>query len=193
MTPEAFRKDRYLRATGYNFFVWAAVNLLVTLPLFSALGGRPWPDWLGLVYPIALIATGIFLCVLNDNRVQKMVGDPAPVPVVEAGSIWLPVLLLGILFTVLFVARGPVAFVQPLWLLLVGTGYLQWGNFTIREFRLFGAVLIAAGVVAGFAVRPAEIAAGMPSLRALVVWVVFMSAAWVPFGAYINRKYVHVH
>ena len=37
VTPERFCKDRYLRASGYNFYVWALVNLLVTWPLFAAL------------------------------------------------------------------------------------------------------------------------------------------------------------
>jgi hypothetical protein len=190
VTPEAFRKDRYLRATGYNFYVFAVVNLVVTVPLFAAVNGKPWPDWLALVWPIAAIVAGVVVAGLNDNRVQKMVGEPSPQPAVEAGHLWGPVFLLGLLLTALLVVRGPVAYVQPLWLLLVGAAYMQWGNFTIREFRLFGLVLVIAGTVSGFGIRP-TVLPGLPSRSALMVWVVFMGLLWFPFGAYINRKYVH--
>ncbi|MGH2830669.1 MAG: hypothetical protein ACREQ9_21185, partial [Candidatus Binatia bacterium] len=191
MTPEGFRRDRYLRSTGYNFYVFAAVNLLVTLPLFAALDGKPWPAWLGLLYPVAVLGAGFVAAGLNDNRVGKMCGEPSPEPAVEAGYLWGPVFLLGVLLTALFVVRGPVAYVQPLWLLLVGAAYMQWGNFTIREFQLFGLVLVVAGIVSGFSIRPDEVPPGMPSRSALIVWVIFMGVVWIPFGAYINRKYVH--
>ena len=86
MTANDFRKDKYLRATGYNFYVWAAVNVMVTWPLYSALAGAPWPGWLAVLYPFGLIGAGIFLSVLNDNRVQKMCGDPNPTPMVESSG-----------------------------------------------------------------------------------------------------------
>src|SRR5687768_1509662 len=76
MTPEDFRKDRFLRATGYNFYVWAVVNAVVTLPLFGALAGRPWPAWAAIGYPIALVVGGLVVCGLNDARVGKLCGDP---------------------------------------------------------------------------------------------------------------------
>lgn len=192
MTPDSFRKDKYLRATGYNFYVWAAVNLLVTAPLYAALAGRPWPPWLAAPFPLVMIGIGVFLCVLNDNRVQKMCGEASPEPVVEAAHLWVPIFLLGIFWTVIFSVRGPAAYIQPLWLLLVGAGYLLWGNFTVAEFRWLGLALILAGGVSGLLVRPGEIPAGMASDRALLVWVVFMCVLWVPFGAYVNWKYVHL-
>jgi hypothetical protein len=191
MTPEAFRKDKYLRASGYNFYVFAVVNLLVTLPLFAAVNGEPWPDWLAGLFPIAVLVIGFFCATLNDNRVQKIYGEPNSEPAVEAGYIWGPVFLLGILMTALFVSRGPVAYVQPLWLLLVGAAYLQWGNFTIREFQILGLVLLIVGAVSGFAIRPDEVPATLPARSALTLWVVFMGVLWIPFGAYINRRYVH--
>ena len=191
MTADDFRKDKYLRATGYNFYVWAAVNVLVTWPLYSALAGHPWPDWLAGLYPFGMIGMGIFLSVLNDNRVQKMCGDANPTPLVEAGAIWGPIFLIGFLLTVVFAVRGPAAYIQPLWLCLVGAAYLMWGNFGVREFRLFGWTLVIAGGIAGLSIRPADIPPHLASSSALAVWVLFMGALWVPFGAYINRKYVH--
>jgi hypothetical protein len=191
MTTDDFRKDKYLRATGYNFYVWAAVNVLVTWPLYSALGGAPWPDWLAGLYPFGLIGAGIFLSVLNDNRVQKMCGDPNPTPLVEAGAIWGPIFLIGFLLTVVFAVRGPAAYIQPLWLCLVGAAYLMWGNFGVREFRFFGWALAIAGGVAGMSIRPADVSPHLASPSALAVWVVFMGVLWIPFGAYINRKYLH--
>jgi hypothetical protein len=191
MTGDDFRRDKYLRASGYNFYVWALVNVLVTWPLYSALAGSPWPGWLAGLYPCGLIGTGIFLSVLNDNRVQKMCGDPNPTPLIEVGAIWGPIFLIGLLLTVVFAVRGPVAYTQPLWLCLVGAGYLMWGNFGIPEFRLFGWTLAVAGGIAGLLIRPADTPSHLASSSALAVWLVFMGALWVAFGAYINHKYVH--
>ena len=191
VTPLRFRKDRYLRATGYNFYSWAVVNLLVTLPLYAALGGRPWPLWLAVLFPIAAIIAGIFVAVLNDNRVQKMCGEPSAEVVVEAGSVWGPVFLIGVVLTVVFSVRGPVAYVQPLWLLLVGAAYLIWGNFGVAEFRWLGWTLIACGAIAGLSVQPSVESWPFASRSALAIWVCAMGILWFPFGAYINRKYVH--
>ncbi|MGH7820306.1 MAG: hypothetical protein ACREQ9_11065 [Candidatus Binatia bacterium] len=191
MTSEAFCKDKYLRASGYNFYVWAVVNLLVIWPLFDALRGRPWHGLLALLFPIGLIVGGLFLCVLNDNRLEKMCGAANPQPVIEAGAIWGPIFAAGLLFTVVFAVRGPAAYIQPLWLLLIGAAYWIWGGFAVPEFRRLGQVLIVAGAVAGLFIHPAEIDLRLASPAALLIWVVFMSALWIPFGAYINRKYVH--
>ena len=40
MTAEAFRKDKFLRATGYNFYVWAVVNVLIVWYLAARLRRR---------------------------------------------------------------------------------------------------------------------------------------------------------
>ncbi len=190
MTPERFRKDRYLRATGYNFYVWAVVNVLVTWPLFAALAGKPWPAWIAVLYPIVCVAGGIFCGMLNDNRVQKMCGEPDAQPLVHALAFWGPVFLVGTVLTVVFVVRGPVAYVQPVWLLLVGCAYLTWGNFGIRDFQWFGCFLVAAGAVAGLFVSPSAASWALPSTRALAIWVFSMGLVWVPFGIYLNRKYL---
>jgi hypothetical protein len=191
MTADDFRRDKHLRAAGYNCYVWAGVNLLITWPLYSALAGNPWPAWLALLYPLGLVGLGFLLSILNDNRVQKMWGPADPRPLVEAGAIWGPTLLIGCLWTVVFVVRGPAAYIQPLWMFLVGAAYLTWGNFGVREFRLFGWALVSAGAVAGLSVRPTDIPPHLASSSALAVWVVFMGVLWVPFGAYINHKYLH--
>jgi len=191
VTPTEFRRDRYLRATGYNFYSWAVVNALVTWPLYAALGGHPWPLWLAIAFPIAAIVAGVFVAVLNDNRVQKMCGDASPQAVVEAGSFWGPVFLVGLVLTVVLSVRGPVAYVQPVWLLLIGAAYVVWGNFGVAEFRWLGWTLVVAGAVAGLSVEPSAESWPFASRSALAIWLIFMSALWIPFGAYINRKYVH--
>jgi hypothetical protein len=191
VTPEKFRKDRYLRATGYNFYVWAVVNVLITWPLFAALAHDPWPVWLAVLYPLGCILGGIFCAVLNDNRVSKMCGEPDPQPLVEAGGIWGPVFLVGIVFTVVLSLRGPVGYVQPVWLLLVGCAYLTWGNFGVREFQFLGYFLVAAGAVAGWFVRPSAASWMLPSRHALAIWVVCMGLVWIPFGVYLNRRYLY--
>lgn len=191
MTPETFRHDRFLRATGYNFYVWGTVNLLVTWPSWAALLGRPWHPGLALAYVVGLLAVGVFVCVLNDNRVAKMWGPPHEAAVVDAGAFWGPLLLLALLFTVWLSVRGPVAYVQPVWCLLVGAGYLTWGNFGVPQFRWFGRALIAVGVVAACIVDPAP-PPGLASPGALVVWMIFMGVLWFPFGALVNHRYLRL-
>lgn len=190
MTPEAFRKDKYLRAAGYNFYVWAAVNALVTVPLFCALEGAPWPGALAALYPLGLVFLGLYLCVLNDNRVEKMVGPASPETALEAGNLWGPIFLGGIALSIVLTARGRAALVQPLWLILVGGAYWVWGNFSVREFRWLGWALMIAGLSTGVSVELPE-NLDLASRGALQVWLLFMALLWVPFGAYINSKYVH--
>jgi hypothetical protein len=191
VTPEAFRRDRFLRATGYNFYVWGAVNLLVTLPLLASLRGAPWPAWAAGLFPVAVIVAGVFLSGLNDNRVAKLCGEAAEVPIVDAARLWGPLFLLAFVFTAIFIARGPAAYVQPLWMAVIGAGYLAWGSFTVAEFRWLGRLLLAAAVVSGLAIDPGALAPGAPSPFALGVWIVVTGLLWFPFGAYVNRKYVH--
>jgi len=190
MTSEAFRKDKFLRASGYNFYVWAVVNVAILWPLWSALGGHPWSPWAALFYPIGLIVGGSVLCGLNDNRVQKMWGPATEPPVVDAAVFWAPIFMIGLVLTIVLSVRGPVAYVQPVWLLLIGAGYWTWGGFGVPEFRWLGWTLVAAGMLAGLAVRPAVETWLLASSDALLIWVVFMGALWLPFGAYINWKYV---
>jgi hypothetical protein len=190
MTAETFRKDKFLRASGYNFYVWAVVNVLILWPVWAALDGRPWPAWLALFYPIALIAFGIFLAALNDNRVNKMWGPPNDPPVVDAATFWGPIFMIGLVLTIVLTVRGPAAYIQPVWLLLIGAAYWIWGSFGIPEFRWLGWTLVAAGAIAGLAVHPETIPPHLGSRDAMLIWVVFMGALWLPFGAWINRKYV---
>jgi len=190
MTAETFRKDKFLRASGYNFYVWAVVNVLIVWPVWSAVDGRPWPDWLALLYPIGLIACGVFAAVLNDNRVEKMWGPPSAAPVVDAATFWGPIFMIGFVLTVALTVRGPIAYVQPVWLVLIGAAYWTWGNFGIPEFRWLGRALVAAGAVAALGIDPESVPRHLGSRQALLIWVVFMGAVWLPFGAYINRKYV---
>jgi len=190
MTADTFRRDKFLRAAGYNFYVWAVVNVLIVWPVWAAIQGRPWAPLLALVYSIGLIVLGGVLCVLNDNRVEKMWGPPAQAPFVDAAAFWAPIFMIGLVLTIVLTVRGPVAYVQPVWLLLIGAGYWTWGGFGIPEFRRLGQMLVAAGAVAGLGVNPQEIPRDLGSAQALAIWVIFMGALWLPFGAYINRKYV---
>jgi len=190
MTADTFRKDKFLRATGYNFYVWAVVNVLIVWPVWSAVEGRPWAPLLTLFYPIGLIVLGSVICMLNDNRIEKMWGPAATAPFVDAAAFWGPIFMIGLVLTIVLTVRGPAAYIQPVWLMLIGAGYWIWGSFGIPEFRRLGQLLVAAGAVAGLGVHPADIPAHLGSRQALVIWVVFMGALWLPFGAYINRKYV---
>ena len=94
------------------------------------------------------------------------------------------------MLTVVLAVRGPVAYVQPVWLLLIGAAYLVWGNFGVREFRWLGWTLVLAGALAGFSVEPSTPTWHLASRSALTVWVVFMGLLWIPFGAYINWRYL---
>ena len=191
MTADAFRRDRFLRVTGYNFYVWGSVNVLITLPLLAEASGEPWPAWAAGLFPLALIGAGLFLSFLNENRVAKLCGAADDVPVVDAARLWGPLFLLAFGFTAVFSARGGGAYVQPLWMGVLGVGYLVWGSFTVPEFRWLGRLLLGAGVVTGFATDPAALPAGTASPFGIGVWIVVTGVLWFPLGAYVNRKYVH--
>ena len=191
MTTEIFRRDKFLRASGYNLYVWGAANLLVVLPAYAAARGAPWPGWVGLLHTVVCIVGASVACALNDNRVEKLCGPANETPVVDAGRIWLPLLAAGTIWTVIFIARGPVAYVQPLWMAIVGVGYLSWGAFAVPEFRWFGGMLLACSAVSGISVDPIAIQRGAPAVNTLAIWSVAMGLAWFPIGVHLNRKYVY--
>jgi hypothetical protein len=190
MTPEQFRADRFLRSSGYDLWVWATVNAVVTLPAWSELAGRPWPPLAALALVVSLITAGIFVAGLNANRVEKMCG-PATGAVVDAPRLWLPLVLGGFAVSFVLIARGAVAWIQPIWLVLVGLAYVRWGRASIVEYRWLGAALMLAGSAAGLFLYATAMPPGGPSQEALVIWLVFASLVWVPVGAWVNWKYVH--
>lgn len=190
MTAETFRRDKFLRASGYNLCTWGAANLVIVLPAYAAARGTPWAGWAGALHSILCIVGASIVCGLNDNRVQKLCGPAAENPVVDAGRIWLPLFAAGTIWTVIFLARGPVAYVQPLWMAVVGVGYLAWGGFTVPEFRWLGAALLAASTISGLTIDPVALERGAPAANTLAIWCLAMGVAWFPIGIYLNRRYV---
>ena len=191
MEIHEFRQDRHLRATGYNFYSWGVVNVLVTVPLFAALNGAPWKGWVALLYTVGVLTAGIVVAGWNDRYVGKMCGEPAPQPLLEMGNLFLPVIGGGLLLSVMLGAHNENAYVQPLWMIMIGLAYLIWGHFSIPEYKWLGRILMVGGGIAGLMIQPAEVASGLASRRALYVWVPMMGPLWLLVGAYVNRKYIH--
>src|SRR6266481_5400229 len=173
-----FRHDRYLRTTCYNFYSWAVVNILVTVPAFAALNGSAWNGWLALIYTVALITAGVVVSGFNDRRVERMCGEAAPEPLLEALNLWPPVLIAGFLLMVMLGVHNENAYVQPLWMIMIGLAYAIWGLFTIPEYKWLGRLMILSGATAGFLIKPAEVASGLASRTALYIWIVVMGLLW---------------
>lgn len=190
MTPEEFRRDPYLRASGYNLYLWGAVNLLVAVPALTASVGHRWGAAATTAWTAGAIVCGVLLSAMNDNRLRKMLPDVADAPAIPAGRIWGPLLTLGSVGTALAVFRGQVAYVQPLWMLVVGTAYWQWGSFTLGEFRRLGQLLVGAGAASAWAIGVCGMPGEEPSVVSGATWVVCMGILWFPLGLYLNRRYL---
>ena len=139
MTPDDFARTSYLRATGYNFYVWAVGQRADHLAVVRA----PWPGIRGRSGSPCSIRSGCILGRASSSPCSTTIASTrcaaSPIrsrssrPAVSGGRFFSSVLV----FTVVLSLRGPAAYMQPVWLLLVGCAYLTWGNFGVREFQLF--------------------------------------------------------
>jgi len=188
MDSVSFRRDPFLRTSAYNMATWAVVNVLFSVPNYALAAGTAWsPSLLG-TYSLGLFAAGIALSAMHERRVGKLVG-PAGEALFPAGKLWGPLLLIGFGGTVALVVSGRPQFIQPLWLLVVGSAYVVWGAATrFRLYQLLGGVLAAAGlaVLALQETRPGA----APSVLGLHLWNLTMGAFALTVAVITNRRYL---
>ena len=189
MGPEAFKRDPLLRSSGYDLASWALVNAAFSIPAYYHCAGRHWRgDLLGL-YSLTLIACGIGAALFNRRRVEKMLGGIADEAVFRAEFMWAPMLVTAFTVTALLVASAREQFIQPLWMLTVGTAYLAWGlKAGVATFRPFGALLVAAALVAASLQQPQ--AGAPPSAVGLHMWNLLMGVGALVTSVATNRRYL---
>lgn len=176
MNPEEFRRDAWLRSSGYHLATWSLFALVLEI-------GRAAPARSGAASTVVLVAAAVLTSLTHERRIGKMAG-PALAPVWDgAGRLWWS--LFGAFLTVatLLLAGGRAAWLVPLALATVGVGYLVWSRFVGRTW------LAAIGVAAVLAatIDAATTAAGEPPflLRALVLGIVLPAA-----GLWTSRRYL---
>jgi hypothetical protein len=184
VTGAAFRRDRSLRASGYELASWGIVHLLLTLPAWNALGGRPWSPGAIAASTIALVGLALAASPLHRNRAGKLCGEAGPHVLVRPVWIWAPLAAAGLVLTATLVVDGAIGRLVPAWIALAGAGHAIWGAFTIPEIRRLGIVLLVAAAIA---------AAGdgrTIGVGALVLWSLAMGAGWIATGVAIHRRYL---
>lgn len=188
MDRAAFRRDPFLRTSAYNMATWALVNVLFSLPNYRLAAGAAWSPACFGIYSLGLLTAGIALSAVHERRVAKLVG-PAGDALFAAGRLWGPLLLVGTGGTALLVTAGRPQFVQPLWLLVVGSAYVIWGAATrFRLYQVLGGVLGVAGLVV-LALQQTRPGAP-PSVLGLHVWNLTMGAFSFAVAVTANRRYL---
>ncbi len=175
MDPENFRRDPWLRGSGYHLATWSLVALVLDLrraaPGASAAG------------TVVFVAAAVLTSLTHERRIGKMAG-PALEPVWDgAGRLWWS---LGAAFAAsgaVLAARGLEQWLVPALLATVGAGYLVWSRFVrMPWFAAVGAVALVAALLDAGAT-----ATGQPTLamRFLVLGLVLPAA-----GLWTSRQYL---
>ena len=188
MDRASFRRDPFLRTSAYNMATWAVVNMLFSVPNYAMAAGAAWSPGLLGTYSLALFAVGIALSAIHERRVGKMVGPPGE-PLFPAEKLWSPLLLIGFAGTVALIVSGRPQFIQPLWLLVVGTAYIVWGiGIRLRLYVVLGVVLALTGLAALAMQEPRSGAA--PSVLGLHLWNLTMGGFALAVAVATNRRYL---
>lgn len=169
---------------------WAVVNVLFSVPNYALAAGAAWSPGLLGTYSLVLFASGVALSAVHERRVGKLVG-PAGQALFPAGKLWGPLLLIGVVGTVSLIVTSRPQFIQPLWLLVVGSAYVIWGVATsFRLYQLLGGVLGVAGLVvlALQETRPGAV----PSVLGLHLWNLTMGGFSFAVAVATNRRYLWI-
>ncbi|MBI5505560.1 MAG: hypothetical protein HY899_12215 [Deltaproteobacteria bacterium] len=190
MDRTSFCRDPFLRTSAYNMATWAVVNVLFSVPNYALAAGAAWSPGLLGTYSLVLFASGVALSAVHERRVGKLVG-PAGQALFPAGKLWGPLLLIGVVGTVSLIVTSRPQFIQPLWLLVVGSAYVIWGVATsFRLYQLLGGVLGVAGLVvlALQETRPGAV----PSVLGLHLWNLTMGGFSFAVAVATNRRYLWI-
>jgi GNAT superfamily N-acetyltransferase len=184
VTGAAFRRDRLLRASGYEIGSWGIVNLVLTLPAWSAASGQPWSSAAIAGSTIVLVGLALAASPLHRSRTAKLCGEAGPRVLVRPVRIWAPLAAVGVVLTGALVADGAIGRLVPVWLAIAGAGHAIWGSFTIPEIRRLGIALLVAAAIAAVGESRAI------GVASLVIWSLAMGAGWIVTGIAIHRRYL---
>lgn len=141
MDPALFRRDPWLRTSGYHLATWSLVAFVLELR-------RPAASEDAAAFLVVLLGGALLTSLTHERRVGKMAGL-AGVPLhPRTDVLWWSVvgaIVLGSL-TLHWIARPHWMF--PMWMMLAGEGFLLWGMaLRFAWYRALGAAMIAAGLL----------------------------------------------
>jgi hypothetical protein len=147
----AFRRDPWLRTSGYHLATWSLVGLALELMRTS-------PDGLGVSRTIVLVGGALLISSTHERRVAKMAGIAGNLVYEKTGVLWG---FVGLALLSTFVAATRAPNTDPLFpvaMVIVGVGFAQWGAGARFAWLVgLGSAIVAAGlfdVVIAAAARP---------------------------------------
>jgi hypothetical protein len=151
LDPAAFRRDPWLRTSGYHLATWSLVALALELMRAST-------DDPGVSRIVVLLGGALLISSTHERRVAKMAGVAGNLVYEKTRLLW-GFVALALLST--FVAATGAPNADPLFpvaMVIVGVGFAQWGaGARFAWFVGLGSAIVGAGlldVVVGPAVRP---------------------------------------
>ncbi len=187
MDRATFRRDRYLRSSGYHLAIWS----LAAFALQYRLGLQPSGQGLS-AFPffVMLVGGSLMTSFTHERRVGKMAGVAGEPVFAGAGRLWTMVFAALALVDSALVAAGLEIYLVPSWWLGVGAGFAVWGfRAGFGWYTGFGAALASAGMLDLIVLQtdPSGIAAGLHR----VIWRSLVLAVAIPaFALETNRRHL---
>ncbi len=187
MDADAFRGDRYLRASAYHLLGWAIVGVAATLPLYLAVCGQIWPQLWQWLYRLALLGAGLIWSFVCERRALKICGAPSVPARVGVARLILVVVAVAASATLLLVAHSA-QYIAAVWLAAVAVALAALGCWTLPLYRASAALLAAAALLAF------SLAQGDPSLERLLsiacVWNGSLAIVVIPCAVVLHRHHL---
>jgi hypothetical protein len=174
LNPAAFRRDPWLRTSGYHLATWSLVAFVLELVRTS-------DGAAGMSSVVVLLAGGVLSSFTHERRVAKMAGAAGD-PVYENTALLWGLVALALISAGVAAAGAPVSDpLFPVAMVIVGIGFAQWGaGAHFPWFVGLGSAIVAVGLLDVAISAPAR-----PYLRMLVLGVLLPAA-----GIETSRRYL---
>lgn len=188
MDADAFRGDRYLRASAYHLLGWAIVGLGLTLPFYLSIFDQVWPTPWQWFYRITLVGAGVIWSFVSERRALKIAG-PATAPPRRGGvRLGAALLTLSALASVVLLAVGAAKYMVALWLLAGAAVLAALGWPMVPLYAASAAALAACGLVALALAALVPGAQTPPSV--VLVWSAVLAVVVIPCAVAVARHYL---
>lgn len=124
VSPTTFRRDPWLRSSGYHLATWSLLGLVLELRRLSP-GEGAVTGSAGLLF---LVAAAVLTSLTHERRIGKMVGPAGEAVWPGAGALWRTLLSALAAASALLPVTGNAAMLFPLWCAGVGSGFWLWGR-----------------------------------------------------------------
>lgn len=174
MDPAAFRRDPWLRTSGYHLATWSLVAFVLEL-------WRDRPGEVGAAQAVALVGGAFLTSLTHERRVAKMAGIAGEPVYSETALVW-RLVFVGLAASMAAMLAAPnMAALFPVAMCVLGIGFAQWGaGAGFPRFVWLGAFMVAAALL-----DVSLGAAGSRLIRQLV-----LGFALPAFGVATSRRYL---